>query len=107
MAKKQRLFSNNTPYVSKYYSRTARKITKSKKIIKASSDMTHDRYKAIMDIIPKSERDNARSTYASDEIFEIGEDIAYNDKTYEKAHEDFDEMTKARLRKLRELQNKL
>ena len=101
MAKKQSLFSNKTPYVSKYYSKTGRRITKSKKIIKSSSEMTQQRYKAIMDIIPKSERDNARETYASDEIFEIGEDIAYNDKTYERAHEDFDEMTRARLRRLR------
>ncbi len=58
-----------------------------------------ERYKAIMDVIPESEK---HLLYCGDdEIFEIGEDIAYNDKTYEKAHLDFDEMTKARLRKLR------
>lgn len=61
-----------------------------------------ERYKAIMDVIPKSEK---HLLYCGDdEIFEIGEDIAYNVKL---RYEDLDEESKEKLRRLREMQSKL
>lgn len=58
-------------------------------IIKSSSatqgSVAHERYTAIMDLIPANERDNARETYASDEIFEIGGYMVDDHKNFEAA----------------------
>ena len=73
-----------------------------KKITKSSTNITEDRYKAIMDVIPESEREKGFLYYSDDDIYEIGEDIAYNVKL---RYEDLDEESKEKLRRLREIQN--
>ena len=95
---KNKIFSNNSnnkPYVSKYYSKKGKQLQKSRKIIKSgtetSGNIGHARYTAIMDSIPKEERDHARDTYGSDEVFVIGDYMAENNAFYEEAQKYYDE----------------
>lgn len=76
-------------------------------LIRTSKTGTQTKYRAIMETIPKSERNNARETYSSDEIFEIGEDIVATgsykiavDKFEEKLLQKRREIEEARRRRL-------
>lgn len=101
---KNKLFSKSEKYESKYYSKKGRQLQRSKRIIKSdiatSGNIGHARYTAIMDAIPKSERDSARETYASDEVFVIGEYMAENNAFYEEARKYYDEKQAAELDEL-------
>ena len=57
-----------------------------------------ERYKAIMDVIPKSEREKGFLYYSDDDIYEIGHDYGGEIVTVE--NPDLDEATKEELRKI-------
>lgn len=88
---KNKIFSNNNEYTSKYYSRKGRSFQKIRRKLsgnKATSGVrSQTRYKLLMDTLTEDERDRVRETYASDEIFEIG-DILQDDNVYFKEAEE-------------------
>ena len=59
----------------------------------------HERYTAIMDLVPESERDSLRESFASDEVFEIG-DIIAEGKSYKEAIKEYDEKVSSELEDL-------
>ena len=104
---KNRIFSNKNIYKSKYYGSSAIKRQKLRKVIRSfgssvSGSAGHDRYKAIMDIIPESERDHAREQYASDEVFTIGEYMSdpMERRTFKEAEEYYNQLQDEELNQL-------
>lgn len=88
---KSKIFSDNNDYQSKYYSKKGRSFQRVRRKLygnKATSGAgSQTRYKLLMDTLTEDERDRVRETYASDEIFEIG-DIVQDENVYFKEAEE-------------------
>ena len=95
MAKKNRIFSTNTEFVSVYYSSRGRKLQKIRSEIAdnfaRSGARSQTRYKALMDTLTEEERDRIRETYASDEVFEIGDIVQNNNVFFQEAEKIYNE----------------
>ena len=95
MAKKNKIFSSNSKFVSKYYSTRGRKLQEVRSEIAdnfaTSGARSQTRYKALMDTLTESERDRIRETYASDEVFEIGDIVQNNNLFIQEAEKIYNE----------------
>lgn len=79
MAKKNRIFSTNTPFVSSYYSRAAKDSKKRRDKIKENQGprtgtAAHDWFASIMDNVAVSDRDEVRGLDYED-VFDAAEEL--------------------------------
>lgn len=78
MDKKKSIFSSSKPYYSQYYSKRGKALQRRKRAIKQyvggakEGIEAHDRYKAIMDNVKKSDRDEVRGM-DYDDVFEAAD----------------------------------
>jgi hypothetical protein len=79
MASKNKIFSNNDRYVSKYYSRSAQNSKKRRAKIKElqgprTGREAHDWFKSIMDNVAVSDRDEVRG-FDYEDVFDAAEEL--------------------------------
>ena len=79
MAKKNKIFSTNSEYVSKYYSRKAKQSKKRRAKIKElqgprTGKEAHDWFASIMDNIAVTDRDEVRG-YDYEDVFDAAEEL--------------------------------